>query len=850
MQSRRDFIRSAGMLAGAGATGLVPASVLRAFAIEPEPGSTFLDAEHIVVLMQENRSFDHALGSLQGVRGFNDPRAIRQANGNSVFVQTNAAGESYAPWRLDIRYTKVTWMGSIPHARHTQVDAWNEGHHNAWLETKRSGNEAYRDIPLTMGYYTREDLPFYYALADAFTVMDQHYCGVMSSTTPNRCAFWTGTVRDEQKGDSRVFVRNEEIDVGNMTWTTWPERLQDNGISWKFYQNELTSATGMSRDERAWLANFGCNVLEFFANYNVGAIEGGAARMRQKLETMRAQLKECQAQRKGAGDGTPDAQVLDARIALLGTHIAALEQAIDRSARGLAGMDAKSKDLHRRAFVRNTGDPNYRSIAPIHYRDGNGGDDTISVPAGDILHQFREDVNSGRLPMVSYLAPPEKFSDHPTSPWYGAWFVSEIFDILTRNPEVWKKTIFILSYDENDGYFDHAPSFVAADPQDPSTGRASPGIHTGLDYTYAADEIRQGVAPGDARTGPIGMGFRVPMIIASPWTRGGWVNSQLCDHTSNIQFMEQFFERKLGKKIRETNISDWRRAVSGNLLSAFRAADDRQPQVEPVDRNRFIEQIQQAKNKKLPTNFAKLSADQIQEINRGARTSGHVYRQEEGIRPSNPLPYELYADGGLSADKTVFELRLKAGSDVHGAASAGSPFNVYLRNVRVRSRARKADPAAADMLVATYALKAGDTMPVSIPLSLFRDGSYEIEVHGPNGFCRSFSGDANDPKLDVLVSYEKRGGGLTGNTQVCLASRSEAQPAVRIVDNSYNTGAQRRALAAGKKEVVLVPSARSHGWYDFSVEIDGSKILRRYAGRVETGRSSFSDPLMGGVVTS
>ncbi len=158
--SRRDFLKIAAMLSGAaGVSGFVPDSIRRAFAIEPEPGSTYRDAEHIVILMQENRSFDHALGTLQGVRGFNDPRAIRLANGNSVFVQTDAAGKSYAPWRLDIRDTRITWMGSIPHSRNSQVDAWNEGHHDRWIDAKRSGNHDYSHMPLTMGHYTREDLP-------------------------------------------------------------------------------------------------------------------------------------------------------------------------------------------------------------------------------------------------------------------------------------------------------------------------------------------------------------------------------------------------------------------------------------------------------------------------------------------------------------------------------------------------------------------------------------------------------------------------------------------------------------------------------------------------------------------
>ncbi len=257
MQTRRDFLKLAAMASGvAGISGVIPESIQRAYAIEPAPGSTYLDAEHIVILMQENRSFDHAFGTLRGVRGFNDPRALRLANGNSVFVQTDAAGNSYGPWRLDIRDTRITWMGSLPHSRDSQVDAWNEGRHDGWLEAKRSGTQEYSHLPLTMGHYTREDLPFYYALADAFTVCDQNYCSVMTSTTPNRSYFWTGTIRDQQRTDSKVYIRNEQIDCGGMSWKTFPERLQEAGISWKCYQNELTRS-GLSGEQDAWLGNYG-----------------------------------------------------------------------------------------------------------------------------------------------------------------------------------------------------------------------------------------------------------------------------------------------------------------------------------------------------------------------------------------------------------------------------------------------------------------------------------------------------------------------------------------------------------------------------------------------------------------
>src|ERR1700710_1576719 len=125
MDSRREFIRKAMMLTGAAGIATLPASIQKALAINPEVGSTFLDAEHIVLLMQENRSFDHTFGMLRGVRGFNDPRALRLANENSVWLQTNKAGETYAPFRLDIKDTKITWMGSLPHSRESQINARN-----------------------------------------------------------------------------------------------------------------------------------------------------------------------------------------------------------------------------------------------------------------------------------------------------------------------------------------------------------------------------------------------------------------------------------------------------------------------------------------------------------------------------------------------------------------------------------------------------------------------------------------------------------------------------------------------------------------------------------------------------
>ncbi len=190
--------------------------------------------------MQENRSFDHALGTLQGVRGFNDPRALRLANGNPVWLQTNADGRDLRslPPRHQ-RHPRHLDELSAAHRARRQVDAWNRGSYDQWLQAKRSHKPEYADMPLTMGHYTREDMPFYYALADAFTVCDQNFSGAMTSTTPNRSIFWTGTVREEQHATPRPTCATTTTSTSAWHWATFPEQLQKNGISWKFYQNEL-----------------------------------------------------------------------------------------------------------------------------------------------------------------------------------------------------------------------------------------------------------------------------------------------------------------------------------------------------------------------------------------------------------------------------------------------------------------------------------------------------------------------------------------------------------------------------------------------------------------------------------
>ena len=289
------------------------------------------------------------------------------ANGNPVFVQTDAAGNAYAPWRLDIKDTKITWMGSLPHTRHSQIDAWNEGLHDGWLDAKRSHDHQYAAVPMTMGYYTREDLPFYYALADAFTVCDQSYCGAMTSTTPNRSLFWTGTVRDRQSPDSNVFLRNGQYRPGEMTWKTFPERLEEAGIHWKIYQNELSLVGGMSKEQHAWLSNFEDNPLEYFKAYSLEANPRSIAYLQQKLAETTETVQKQESKLAVATDAATAAS-LHADLELDRRSMATLTAMLAQSSeKRYEQLTEQQRRLHDLAFATNTADPDWMKLDPLEY---------------------------------------------------------------------------------------------------------------------------------------------------------------------------------------------------------------------------------------------------------------------------------------------------------------------------------------------------------------------------------------------------------------------------------------------------------------------------------------------------
>ncbi|WP_164126795.1 phosphocholine-specific phospholipase C [Sphingobacterium luzhongxinii] len=820
MESRRDFIKKAGMLAGSlGLFNSLPSSIQAALRIDPEYGSTYLDAEHIVMVMQENRSFDHSFGSLRGVRGFNDPRALRLTNGNPVWLQSNKNGDTYAPFRLDIKNSNAAWMRDLPHSWENQIGAWNNGKFDNWLESKRSGNKQYRDLPLTLGYYTREDIPFYYAFADAFTICDQHFCSSITGTTTNRHFFWTGKCVPE-KG-AKPLVRNSDVYFNKEAhWRTFPELLEKNNISWKVYQNEVSVQNDLSGADESWLGNFTDNNLEWFSQYKVRFKKSHIDFYQRRIQELPSEIQKMKDELGNRND-----QKLKQKIEQKEQQLNSFKQEYQNyNAAKFDQLDDYTKSLHQRAFQTNEGDPDYHNTQTVEI-DGQ----EITVPKGDVLHQFREDVRSGQLPTVSWLVAPQYFSDHPSAPMYGAWYVSELLQILTENPEVWKKTIFILNYDENDGYFDHIPPFVAPKPGDPSTGATSADLDYSTEYVTKEQEIAYGIDPSYATEGPVGLGYRVPLIIASPWSRGGWVNSEVFDITSTIQFVEHFVQHKFKVNLVEDNISSWRRAITGDLTSAFRPFQKGNFKLPDfLDRDRQILAINNAREKPLPNNFHQFDEQERALIKQGE--SRHFLPvQEQGTKPSNALNYELYVQEHVEDGQLV--LRMEASASYFKKKSLGAAFNVYAHGYKKE----KANWA--------FATSAGKSVSYAWSLDDFEQQAYHLVLHGPNGYYRSYRGNRKSDNILIEQSYR------ASDEEIVLTIHNRNSHAItlQITDHYKKADAAPIVIASSKTKEIKVKTKSTYRWYDLEIKnLDPkSPYSRRYAGRVENGKDSLTDPLMG-----
>jgi phospholipase C len=409
--------------------------------------------------------------------------------------------------------------------------------------------------------------------------------------------------------------------------------------------------TLLEGEDVSWLANFTDNNLEWFSQFGVRFSPGHYEHMKYQSKELPKIIKDLEKKVKSAGDEGKER--LQKELDDKRKQLVFIEQNLKKfNPNTFNKLSEREKELHQRAFAINNEDPDYHQTEIFEY-DEEGETRATKIPKGDILYGFRKDVNTGNLPTVSWLVAPQKFSDHPSAPWYGAWYVSEVLEILTKNPEVWKKTIFILNYDENDGYFDHIPPFVPPKPGDESTGKMSADLDaTGEYVTLQQEQSHPGMKPENARESAVGLGYRVPLIVASPWSRGGWVNSEVCDITSTIMLMEKFLSHKTGKEIKETNISSWRRNICGDLTSVFRPYNG-EPLEKPeaVDLKEHVKTIYSAGFKDLPNNFKPLNDQETQQVNADPGSSPWMPKQEAGTKLACSLPYELYVDGNVRASR-------------------------------------------------------------------------------------------------------------------------------------------------------------------------------------------------------
>ncbi|HOB67251.1 phospholipase C, phosphocholine-specific [Ottowia sp.] len=732
MANRRQFIQAAAAL---GALSAYPESIRRALAIPAYNASgTIKDVAHVVILMQENRSFDNYFGTLAGVRGFGDRFTIPLPRGRTVWQQDDGQGNAVLPYRLDQSAGNAQRVKGTPHSWIDARDAWDKGRMSAWVKFKQ---------PQSMSFYGQQELPFQFALAQAFTVCDAYFCSLHGGTNTNRLFHMTGTNGPGVTGKSIVNNFWDELTPGltgaspGYDWTTYPERLQQAGVSWKVYQNMPENYTD--------------NCLAGFKQYRQANIDSG---------------------KPVYHDETP------------GYVAPPYDPALDVRA------------------------PLYKGIANTMPDDGG------------LLAGFERDVQGGQLPQVSWIVAPATYSEHPnpSSPVQGAWYTQRILDILTANPDVWSRTVFIINFDENDGYFDHVPPPCA--PSREASGQLA-GKTTLPESALAVEYYTHpSYAPLDPKPGHwtqpdgdcYGPGPRVPMYIVSPWSRGGWVNSQVTDHTSVLRFLETRFG------VAEPNISAYRRAVFGDLSSAFNFATPNQAPLAT-----------------LPGRSTRAAADSLRAAQQAlppiaVPAQQSMPRQAPGDRPSHALPYELHTSARVDAAAPALRLLFA------NTGTAAAVFHVYDR-LHLQATPRR------------YMVEAGKQLDDGWNLAADA-GRYDLWVLGPNGYHRAFVGQAaqeagaSAARPEVQVCYDP----ARGDVVLHLVNGGKSPCTVTVTPDAVYGGATQQAVLDGQCPVTeLRFDLQSSGrWYDLLLTSSHDPAWRRrVAGRVETGQAAITDPAMG-----
>jgi phospholipase C len=417
---------------------------------------------------------------------------------------------------------------------------------------------------------------------------------------------------------------------------------------------------------------------------------------------------------------------------------------------------------------------------------------------------------------VSWINAPSIYCEHPgpSSPVQGAWFLQEVLDALTAVPEVWSKTVLIVNFDENDGYFDHVPSPSA--PSLDADGKPA-GKTTLADADLAPEYFTHRRPPAAARSQParrprVRPGPRVPMYVISPWSRGGWVNSQVFDHTSVLRFLEARFG------VKEPNISPFRRAVCGDLTSAFNFATpngEAPPSLMPAGRPRprptSCAQDQQA--------LAAVPLPLDPQLPRQPPARGLRARCPTSCTPA---PGPMRSAARCSCCSPTPARRRPCSMCTTSCTSTASRAATWWSGQDAGRRWSR-PPAT------TACTTCGCSGPTASTAT----------SRATSTRCAR----AMRPSPEVRVCYD------VANGNVYLSMRNDGKAACRFTISRQGLP-QRRPVdgqrGGGASAEQHWDAGRSGQWYDFAVTCDADPAYyRRFAGRVETGKHTVSDPAMG-----
>jgi len=230
--NRRDFlVNSTKTIFGTAALASFPASIQKALAIDAKVETgTIKDVKHVIILTQENRSFDNYFGTLKGVRGFGDRFTIPLSDNRKIWEQYDKDKNKIFPYHLDSTRGNAQRVSGTPHSWTDGQFAWNHGRMGNWVQYKQ---------PQSMGYYKQKEVEFQFSLANAFTLCDAYHCAMHTGTNSNRMFLWTGSNGPKAAGVASVVNDLDSIGASSTgyDWTTYPERLQQAGVTWKVYQN-------------------------------------------------------------------------------------------------------------------------------------------------------------------------------------------------------------------------------------------------------------------------------------------------------------------------------------------------------------------------------------------------------------------------------------------------------------------------------------------------------------------------------------------------------------------------------------------------------------------------------------